>query len=230
MCKWSLRKKSDYLRTDSKQENLRKSPQALHCTHTNTLAQRLQYEYSTHADTQEHTEGRQQEEQWGLCALSTEERWRVWNYDPKFLFVCSTSGASIATTGTHLSFDGECVYTTYPQCTATTAHSTPQWIPRWPAHCHQVALWRWCDESSPLAPRKRKKQNNTWNCEVLKTCLLFLFSFIAFPLLLSPLPYMLKYASLKLGKKLINSIFNYNYANKANEIFWQRQRWRQEVR
>lgn len=82
------------------------------------------------------------------------------NYDPRIPFICSTSAASIATAGTHPSSAGKRVYTTYPQCTAAAARSTPQWIPRWPARYHQAALWRWCDESSQLAPRK-KERNNT---------------------------------------------------------------------
>lgn len=45
--------------------------------------------------------------------------------------------------------------TTYPQCTAAAARSTPRWTPQWPAHCPRAALWQWCDESSPLGPGKR---------------------------------------------------------------------------
>lgn len=186
--------------------------------------QRLQYEYSTHADTRDHAEGRQQEEQWGLCALSTDERddvcVKLW---PQIPF-CLLHIWSIHCYNSHTSLIRwwVCVYTTYPQCTAAAAHSTPQWTPRWPAHCHQVALWQWCDENCPLVPRKRKKTQTTHITAMRssKTCLLFSSLLLRFLPCCHNYLYMLKYASLKLGLMLINSpvaaVCGYNYANKAN--------------
>lgn len=80
---------------------------------------------------------------------------RAGSFDLTIPFICSTSGASIATAGTHPSFASKGVYITYPQCTAAATRSKPQWIPRWPARHHQAALWRWCGESFPLAPKKK---------------------------------------------------------------------------
>lgn len=125
----------------------------------------------THTDTHKHSDRVDSEgnsEVFVLRVLRRDEA-SAGIYDPRIPFICSTSGASIATAGTHPSTAGKHVYTTYPQCTPAAARSTPQWIPRWPARCHQAALWRWCDESSQLAPRKRKS-NNKWNwAELLQT-------------------------------------------------------------
>lgn len=81
-------------------------------------------------------------------------------YDPRIPFIYFPSGARIAITGIHPSRSGKYVYTTYPQCTAAAAHSTPQWIPRWPSRCRRAALWQLCVESSPLAPKKKKEMTN----------------------------------------------------------------------
>lgn len=79
---------------------------------------------------------------------------------PEFLLSISHLEHAFAITGIHPSRSGKYVDTTYPQCTAAAAHSTPQWIPRWPSRCHRAALWQLCVESSPLAPKKKKEMTN----------------------------------------------------------------------
>lgn len=98
---------------------------------------------------------------------------RAGSFDLTIPFICSTSGASIATAGTHPSFASKRVYLTYPQCTAAAARSKPQWIPRWPTRYHRAVLWRWCGESSPLAPRKRETHE-------IPLLLLFIITFTSF--------------------------------------------------
>ena len=132
-------------------------PYTCPCTHTKIK------EYSTHTHTHththrhtycKHTDRAESEGNSGVFVLWVLKRDEAsaGNYDPRIPFICSTSGASIATAGTHPSSAGKHVYTTYPQYTATAARSTPQWIPRWPVRCRQAALWQWYDGSSPLVP------------------------------------------------------------------------------
>lgn len=68
---------------------------------------RVQY---THTDTHEHADSEGNSGVFVLRVLRRDEA-SAGSYDPRIPFICSTSGASIATAGTHPSSTGECVYT-----------------------------------------------------------------------------------------------------------------------
>lgn len=98
------------------------------------------------------------EEQWSLCAFRSDEA-SAGNCVPlNSVYLLHIWGVHCSSRCTFISRD-----TTYPQCTATAAHSTPQWTPRWPVHCPPAALWQWCDESSPLGPEKTRRTDTFLN-------------------------------------------------------------------
>lgn len=148
---------------EQSQRNVRKSTLAPISTHTPVLHTHtythtpLHEDYSTETHTWAHSEGNS--EVFVQRALWRDE---ARNYDAQIPFICFTSGASVVTAGSHPSSAGECVCTTYPQCTAAAARSTLRWTQRWPARFLRAALWQWHVGSSPLAPTKRKKGTNMY--------------------------------------------------------------------
>lgn len=109
------------------------------------------HNYTRYAEERAHRWSRHQEEQWCLCASRRDEASAGSCLRPlNFIYLLH-----IWSIHRHSGCTFIIQRTTYPQCTAAAARSTPRWTPRWPVHCLRAAPWQWCDENSPLGPGRR---------------------------------------------------------------------------
>lgn len=115
------------------------------------------HNYTRYAEERAHRWSHHQEERWWLCAFRGDEASAESCLRPlNFVYLLHIRSIHCHSRCTFITQG-----TTYPQCTAAAARSTPRWTPQWPAHYPRAALWQWCDESSPLGPGKRGR---TYKC------------------------------------------------------------------